>query len=1410
MKKLLSIALSLLMVFSLVPAFAITASAYEDDTVCVIGSTEYTSLFGENGALESSDDGDVIILTKNIAATASATIDHEVTIDLAGYKLTLGGSNAAFTTNYDFTIRSTVDGKGETNTESKATLVYKANVVKTSATANISNISGMAAANTSIFAPTANTAKFVCKDSVLDSDTTAVISPVNFNYAATVDFDNVEITARGGWNNAAYITMGKGVKGTFKNCKFFAAAGGNIAVADNDTNVTFDGCNISEAGSDKWYVVNVSGGTATFSGGTIIDGKNAQNSVLQISGGKIITDDAIIQNDKADGGNKTTFVIKGGTVELGKTQILKGYRGAGLSVNDNAALANAIKPGYTAYTSSEYTAKTALGKSSDYQGQKALYIDVCQHFKTSATCEAAGTCNYCGNDIEALGHMWDEVQYNETQHWYVCTRCEKAGDAENHKGGSATCQEKAVCDVCQQPYGELAKHVFTNYVTSEACEHNTVKVAKCDFGCGTSDYDLGEATKVVEKTPRVEPTCVDKGSTEELICSECQSVVRPAEEIPAKGHTYGAQTIVTNPTYFTVGKAQKVCSECGDVYEYDLPKLSFSRNTVAIIAQSETNVEQFDALFGADGAIANAKDNDTIVLIKDIDENQGVTISDKNLTLDLAGNSITYSGGVAAVTTNADFTIRSTVDGNGVEKTDYASISYSKPIINSSAKAEINNISGLALADSSIIEASDVSAKLVAKDCNLDVKSDIKASPIKFKSVGCEIDLDNVNIIARGNWNNDAYLTFGNGVHGIVNNCSFESKSGGIVIIEGAATNVELKACTFVEGGNDKGSVVTVSSGTVKFSGGTTIDGRNSQNCALVINGGNVYTDDAIIKGDKGDGTNKMPLKINGGNVNFGKTIIQRGTSNGQRSILCNSNDALKSALADGYTFFYSEETTGEFAYVYADNVDYTKEKIIYIDKCEHWNTTATCTEAGNCIYCNKDFEALGHDYSGFDGDDENHWAVCIRCNEKSPDAVNVAHSGGTATCTEAKVCEVCGMSYGDPNGHDFSAGIYACDAENHWIQCANCSEGRENVEAHTETSPADCTNSAYCDVCKSIYGDPLGHNFQGYKYNNDATCEKAGTETGKCSRCKAVDTRTSETHPALGHKAVALPYVPATCTTKGSIGGEICERCDKIMISPQEEPINPKAHAWDAGKIVNKVDCLHDQEMLYTCTLCNETKTEVIGKGDHNWTNPVVLKPATCVSGGYTRYTCSVCGETKLEEVSANSNNHTWNGGNVIIAATCVSTGTIEYTCTSCGVKRTATIAVNPNAHKFSDSYIVDKQATLFATGVKSKHCIYCNASTDATTIAKDVLGKAKATVTGGKKAITVKYKATAKATGFQVKYKIGKKTVTKNFNTKKAAKKVIKVKAGSYKVQVRAYAKQGKAKVYSSWTKAKTVKVK
>lgn len=55
-------------------------------------------------------------------------------------------------------------------------------------------------------------------------------------------------------------------------------------------------------------------------------------------------------------------------------------------------------------------------------------------------------------------HNFAKLEYDATSHWYSCTNdgCTAINGKENHKGGQATYFKKAVCEVCNQVYGELS------------------------------------------------------------------------------------------------------------------------------------------------------------------------------------------------------------------------------------------------------------------------------------------------------------------------------------------------------------------------------------------------------------------------------------------------------------------------------------------------------------------------------------------------------------------------------------------------------------------------------------------------------------------------------------------------------------------------------------------------------------------------------------------------------------------------------------------------------------------------------------------------------------------------------------------------------------------------------------------
>ena len=90
------------------------------------------------------------------------------------------------------------------------------------------------------------------------------------------------------------------------------------------------------------------------------------------------------------------------------------------------------------------------------------------------------------------------------------------------------------------------------------------------------------------------------------------------------------------------------------------------------------------------------------------------------------------------------------------------------------------------------------------------------------------------------------------------------------------------------------------------------------------------------------------------------------------------------------------------------------------------------------------------------------------------------------------------------------------------------------------------------------------GHTFTNYVYNNDATCTANGTETAKCDRCDATDTR-EKANTMLEHNIITTGDKEATCTVEGYTGDKVCKDCGEVF---EKGEIIPKlVHNYKDGK---------------------------------------------------------------------------------------------------------------------------------------------------------------------------------------------------------------------------------------------------
>ena len=236
-----------------------------------------------------------------------------------------------------------------------------------------------------------------------------------------------------------------------------------------------------------------------------------------------------------------------------------------------------------------------------------------------------------------------------------------------------------------------------------------------------------------------------------------------------------------------------------------------------------------------------------------------------------------------------------------------------------------------------------------------------------------------------------------------------------------------------------------------------------------------------------------------------------------------------------------------------------------------HTGGTATCTAKKVCTVCGEPYGELNPSnhtaLSDWASDETHHWKTCSAC---STDIEKATHSGGAATCTEAKKCEICNQSYGefDPNNHTHLSG-WASDKTHHWKTCSVCSTDIEKT----------------------------AHTYSEWQITQKATVTEAGTKCRECSVCHYKET-------------AAIPPVP--CTHEGSTwepaddGVHHVKKCTDCGAEPVTEKHNFSYR--DNG----------DNSHTMTCDVCKVSYTQ-----EHDFSHKTV--PADggkhcgqCVCGAY------------------------------------------------------------------------------------------------------------------------------------------------------------------------------------------------
>lgn len=246
------------------------------------------------------------------------------------------------------------------------------------------------------------------------------------------------------------------------------------------------------------------------------------------------------------------------------------------------------------------------------------------------------------------------------------------------------------------------------------------------------------------------------------------------------------------------------------------------------------------------------------------------------------------------------------------------------------------------------------------------------------------------------------------------------------------------------------------------------------------------------------------------------------------------------------------------------------------------------------------------------------------------------------------------------------------------------------------------------------------------------------------------------------------------------------------------------KDHKWDSGKITTKPTCKKDGVKTYTCTVCNEKKTETIKHSSkyHSYKVKAVVK-ATLHTNGKLSKKCEYCGKTvkstlyRPKTIKLKKTKFVYNGKKktpkVIVKNTKGKAIPVKY--------YKVTYLYNKNVGKA-------KAKIVFKTHYSGTVSRYFAIIPKGTSLSK---------LEAGSKSFTAKWKKqTTQTTGYQLQYANnskfakGKKTVAIK-SAKTVSKKIKKLKTSTtYYVRVRTYKEVKTFKYFSSWSKAESVKTK
>ncbi len=787
-------------------------------------------------------------------------------------------------------------------------------------------------------------------------------------------------------------------------------------------------------------------------------------------------------------------------------------------------------------------------------------------------------CNICGY-LRVTYHDWEHTYRSDAHtHWNACSVCGEKKNESAHSGGTATCQQLAKCETCQQPYGEFADHSYTQqnatntYLKAPAtCTDAAVYYFSCECGAkGSLTFSYGDALG-----HNWEEDYTTSGQKHWIECTACDAIKDEAD------HSGGTATCQT------YAKCETCQQPYGEFADHSYTQQNVTGNYLKTPATcTDAAVYYYSCTCGEKGSQTFSYGD---ALGHNWDENY-TTDTQKHwiecAACDAIKEDANHSGGIATCQEQAECEICLLSYG------ELADHNYTQQnVMDNYLKAPAT--------------CTDAAVYYLSCECG-------PKAPLTF-SYGDALG---------HNWEED-YTTSGQ-KHWIecvaCDAIKDEADHSG-----GTATCQQLAKCEtcqqpYGEFADHSYTQQNVTSNYLKTPATCTDAAVYYFSCEC---------------GDKGVQTFSYGQPL-GHNWNE-----EYATSSQKHWISCNACDAIKDEAAhSGGTAtcqHLAECDACQLPYgEYADH-SYTKQNITST----YLKMPANCTEAAvyyfSCECGEKGAEtfthgaALGHDWDeAYTTNAQKHWVECSACDAIKDEA---SHSGGTATCQEQAKCEICLLSYGefadhsytqqnvtgnylktpatctnaavyyyscacgekgsqtfsygDALGHDWDE-EYSTDAQKHWIACGTCDAVKD--EATHSGGTATCQTYAKCATCGQNYGQLSDHDYLQKRAEQQylltaADCTNAAVYYYSCT-CGEKGSQTFSYGAPLGHDW-AEEY-----STDEDNHWIKCSQCAAIK--------DKAAHSFGAYSQTAAPTCYQEGQEQRSCDTCGLTQSRAIPMTEH------------------------------------------------------------------------------------------------------------------------------------------------------------------------------------------------------------------